>query len=280
MKWYEFYRLLKNQTPALKAENEQLKKQIDDLKMFISNEEVKIKTLEKENITLNDEKDSLLEALNEKEDEVKMENYWNNKRPKSSTLYPARPPIGSVSNVLVDPRLYFNPFSGVFPQITGKNNDEIAAKAHKWVVANVTYTSDTSQFKDDEVWLFPFETLKLKKGDCEDGAILLANILLANGIPYWRVRLNAGDVKGGGHAWVTYLRELDDQWVILDWCYWADKSYDLKELYQTAEDYYTIWFSFNTKYLYLDEGFTRITSTKLGGKKKNGKHKSRTKSSK
>ena len=73
--------------------------------------------------------------------------------------------------------------------------------------------------KDNRVvdnWQSPEETEMMKKGDCEDGAILIANMMLMSGVPYWRIRLNAGDVQGGGHAWVTYLRESDNQWIILD----------------------------------------------------------------
>jgi len=108
------------------------------------------------------------------------------------------------------------------------------------------------------MWLFAFETLKLRMGDCEDGAILMANLMIKAGIPYWRIRLNAGDVKNFGHVWITYLRETDNKWVILDWCYHPTaKVRALKKLYSDAEDYFKIWFSWNTKYIFKGEKFER-----------------------
>jgi hypothetical protein len=50
----------------------------------------------------------------------------------------------------------------------------------------------------------------------------MANIMLRSGIPYYRIRLNAGNVNGGGHAYVTYCRETDNQFVVLDWCYYPN----------------------------------------------------------
>ena len=187
-----------------------------------------------------------------------LETFWNNKRPKTESYsYKARPAPGFITNINVDPRIFFVNHD-ILPSVSGSTNDEKAKNALQFVIDKVTYTPDMTQFKDNEVWLFPFETMSLKKGDCEDGAILLANILLANGIPYWRVRLNAGDVNGGGHCFVTYLRESYNQWVILDWCYWPDKSVDLNELYKGAtENYFKIWFSFNRDYIYLNEEFER-----------------------
>jgi len=380
-------------------------------------------------ISLNNElKTEILTANNKLAEYVKeeyQETYWNDKRPKASGYtYPARPNILSgTNNVEVDPRIFWTPFA--MPSVTG-SNDEIAKKSLQHVIDKTKYTSDTSQFKDDETWLFAFETSNLKKGDCEDGAIYLANILLSNGVPYWRIRLNAGDVYDGngkitqnlnmstsfnkvwlkelkdfkkeivngitvthilqglkqvrelvylpnlkkavflaikekesadnlfvntlgrqlkidqkfvknvetlqifeyitkiktdktinqkilkyyvilvivdimekrkivdnflkdknlgikltegsaGHCWVTYLRELDNKWIILDWCYWSDESKDLNLLWDKAEKYFDIWFSFNTRYIYLDEDFERKKTSinkKIGGNT-NGRNKKR-----
>lgn len=176
-----------------------------------------------------------------------LEKYWNNKRPKTENYkYLAR--VLFKKRLPLDPKIFFQindsgvPFFG-----EGLSNDDIALKALKYVHDNIQYTSDTSLFKEPEQWLFPFETLHLRKGDCEDGAILIANIMVKSGVPYWRIRLNAGDVQGGGHCWVTYLRESDNKWIILDWCYWYNQR---GELWKSAEKYYKIWFSWNTKYVF------------------------------
>jgi len=181
-----------------------------------------------------------------------LEEYWNNKREKTNSLYSGRNIIGQESNVTIDPRMFFHYNDSTIPLVTGSSNDNIAQNALKRVIRYITYTSDTTLFKKPETWLFAFETWKLRKGDCEDGAILLANMLLRAGIPYWRIRLNAGDVKGGGHAWVSYLREEDDEWYCLDWCYWPNDSLDWLK-YKDAENYYSIWFSWNPYYIFGDE---------------------------
>lgn len=184
------------------------------------------------------------------------ETYWNTKRAvNNSYTYQARPAINTEGNIKVDPKIFFT-LDNSIPIVKGKDNDEKAFAALKWVIDNYDYESDTAQFKDPEVWLFAFEALDLKHGDCEDGAILLANIMIKSGIPYWRVRLNTGDVEGGGHCWVTYLRESDNQWLIMDWCYWPNDS--LKGItWKEAEKYFDIWFSFNQKFIFVDDDLDR-----------------------
>lgn len=217
-----------------------------------------IETLQNELSIVNDK----LQAYQEKEaqtvKEGELEAYWNNKRPKNDFYeYPARPPLEGTNNIDLDPRLFYAPEDSNLPIVSGNSHDDIASAALDYVIRRLTYTSDPTQFKLNEAWLFAFETWKLKKGDCEDGAILLANIMLKSGIPYWRIRLNAGDVKGGGHCWVTYLRESDNQWVVLDWCYWPNEAKDLKLLWKDAENYFSIWFSWNVEHIYKNEVFDR-----------------------
>jgi len=189
-----------------------------------------------------------------------LESYWNDKRVKSNSFkYPGRPVFGSDKNISIDPRIYLNPIDDCIPIVTGNSVREKAMNAITLVKQIITYITDISQFKDPEVWLFCFEIMKLLKDDCEGGATLIANILLKSEVPYWRIRLNGGDVKGGGHAWCTVLFEEDNEWYIADWCFWPEDS--LKGLkYKDAEDYFNIWFSCNTKYIYLDETYDRTTT--------------------
>jgi hypothetical protein len=64
--------------------------------------------------------------------------------------------------------------------------------------------------------------MKYKKGDCEDGACLLASILIHNKIPSWKVRVSAGWVtnpfnnKKEGHAYCIYYCLESDKWLILN----------------------------------------------------------------
>jgi len=183
-------------------------------------------------------------------DEELLESYWNNKRRKINKKHKARPLPGKLEAQNVDPRIFFTPYDSTIPKVSGMSNDEKAQKALQKVRNDITYVPEFTQFKMPEFWLFAWETQKLRKGDCEDGAILMANIMLRSGIPYWRIRLNAGDVKSGGHAYVTYLAEKDNQWYILDWCYWPTRKLDT--LYKDAEKYFSIWYSWNTKYIFGD----------------------------
>jgi hypothetical protein len=83
--------------------------------------------------------------------------------------------------------------------------------------------------------------------------------LLCNAIPSeerWRVRVCAGYVQSaptapqGGHAYVTYCRESDGEWVILDWCYYEDSAIPVhkKPMAKDKVRYQDIWFSFNHEY--------------------------------
>jgi predicted transglutaminase-like cysteine proteinase len=109
------------------------------------------------------------------------------------------------------------------------SNDTKMYKIEQWVQDNITYVSDTENYGLDELWAYPTMTIKKKTGDCEDGAFLMHSLALAAGIPYDRLRTYGGLVYAdsyglstGGHAWTSYKRETDNEWVICDWCYWAD----------------------------------------------------------
>ena len=112
------------------------------------------------------------------------------------------------------------------------------------------------------------ETLNLMTGDCEDGSILLANMLLIAGIPYWKIRLTAGlvdDGKGnaGGHAFLNYFYENPDdskcKWILLDWCYYPNElPIENRADYKDELYYKETWFSWNKIYSYAKD--TRMTN--------------------
>jgi len=212
-------------------------------------------SLETENFNLKSEVSSLnskISILNGQIEKVDpLETFWNEKRPKADIVYKGREIPGKTETYEIDVRNFFTSNDSTIPNLpSGLSYDECAVSALRWVHNNISYVSDSSSEGYSEYWQFPFETLTLKTGDCEDGAILIANIMLKAEVPYWRIRLNAGDVKGGGHAYVTYLREADSKWYVLDWCYWYEKSlanFGIKE-FKDLDKYYGIWFSWNLKY--------------------------------
>lgn len=123
-------------------------------------------------------------------------------------------------------------------------NDQKVFKLEQWVQNNITYKSDISNYGVGELWAYPLQTIKKGSGDCEDGAFLLHSLAIAAGVPQDKLRTYGGMVFDpsnpavpGGHAWVAYKRATDDEWIPLDWCYWAKHnpiadrqalSYDLK----------------------------------------------------
>lgn len=112
----------------------------------------------------------------------------------------------------------------------GDSNDEKAYKITQWVIDNIEYQSDMQTYGMDEYWAYPAMSLAQKAGDCEDGAFLIHSLMLHSGIPPEKIRTYGGIVAAGtgaetgGHGWTVYQRESDDQWVVLDWCYFPSQA--------------------------------------------------------
>jgi len=178
---------------------------------------------------------------------------------------------------------------GLSGTLTDRQN-QIALNGLRWVIENIEYTQLNDIGKDDptglwsmhrmrymmdqslkdiekwilagENWSFSYQTLERKNGDCEDGAILLYDILRNSGIPAWKLRLNVGFMDNGdGHCWLSYYVESqfwknkrDDKWVILDWCDYTDTKANMetkvedRPRHSDKKEYATIEFSFNEDY--------------------------------
>ena len=212
----------KNQLLETAEDNAEYLDQIRSLSFKLENRENKIK------------------ALKAQYEPHPLEDYWNKKRAKVCRGHPAR------DGVEVDVRVFWQK-DYKLPTFRG-TNDEIAEQALSWCIMNLQYTSDNK----GEFWQYAYETLLTRTGDCEDGAILMANMMVMSGVPYWRVRLNAGNVQGGGHAYVTYLREEDNEWYVLDWCYWPHESIGFGKTWKDAKKYFKIWYSWNKEYTFSD----------------------------
>jgi len=108
------------------------------------------------------------------------------------------------------------------PSFAG-TQDDVMIKILEWVHDNFTYEKDSVRFKVAEKWQTVTETLDFKRGDCEDGAILIYCLAWVNGVNPAQLKLVTGDVIGGGHCWVEYLSDEffnDDFWYPIDWCYY------------------------------------------------------------
>lgn len=186
-----------------------------------------------------------LDELEESFEEKKLEYFWNNKIKPSTMIYYAARSRGRNMNVL---RFLNEKNSNLITQ-TGETYDVIANNCLKWVHNNITYSLKSDKEAGGEYWKYAEETMNDTYGDCEDGAILLANMMMANGIPSFRLRVCVGPVKGGYHAYTQYLRQEDNQWYILDWCYWYNNSVNYGLTWSRAENkYFSIDWSFNKDY--------------------------------
>ena len=183
------------------------------------------------------------------------EKYYNNKYPKKNIAYKRTDRNGTIR---IDVRQFLNHHNYKLMEIVGADDDEIAYESLMYVMDNIKYTPDKSQYGMNEYWCFNYETLNSKKGDCEDGAILLYSLMRKNGIPAWKIRLNAGNVKGGGgHAYLVYYVESKKKWVVLDWCYWPNTfAVDKRKEYKKETNYHDVWFSWNEDYAW-SEGLNK-----------------------
>ena len=197
---------------------------------------------------------SELLVLTSKTQLEKIANDWNNKWKKNSITY-------SVSSKLTaDVRnLIFNK-SHILDKLSKskqkQTHDDTALGMLKYVKKRLTYVGDFVTHKQAEYWQTPEETYQTKKGDCEDGALLLASMMLIAGVPSYRVKVCCGFVenpsnkkKQVGHAYVIYLAD-DDQWYVLDWCYWYNESVKSfkKVPHNDMKKYKDIWWTFNNEY--------------------------------
>jgi transglutaminase-like putative cysteine protease len=113
----------------------------------------------------------------------------------------------------------------------GDSNDEKMFKILMWVINNIKYVSDLTNYGKQEYWALPTETIQKGSGDCEDGAFLIHSLALHAGVPHNRLRTYGGYVRMGednyqlgGHGWTSYKRETDNEWVVLDWCYYPSAT--------------------------------------------------------
>lgn len=189
--------------------------------------------------------------------------YWDNKFPKAPIIYSGRALRSKTERVGIDVKTMI-PYHDHILENTIKryrldkgNIDKTAHAIQKFVVDSFTYKYDKESSNVPEFWQFPFESLQSGIGDCEDGAILTASLLINAGVPPWRVKVAAGYVQSaptapqGGHAYCIYLAN-DGEWRILDWCYYEDSNLPIEKK-PLAHDggqrnaYKDIWFTFNNE---------------------------------
>lgn len=218
--------------------------------------------------------------------------YWNTKFKEAPIIYTGRALRGKSYDKQIDAdvKVFIKKNDAILHHVISqlglykKTANETAWAIQKFVCNYLKYTDDVA-VDCPEYWLFPFESIQSEIGDCEDGAILIASLLVNAGIPSWRVKVCAAQVMAdpifapadeggelGGHAYCIYLADRPEsdrklEWVILDWCYLQDPDVPIEKK-PLAKDggqegaYRNIWFTFNNEKSWAQTAF-EVTSSRI-----------------
>jgi hypothetical protein len=210
--------------------------------------------------------------------------YWNSKWDTAPIIYTGRALRGESysKQIDVDVKAFIKNNDAILWHVLTQLNlrkdtpNDTALSIQNFVCNFLKYKYDDIVSECPEFWLFPFEAVQSEIGDCEDGAILIASLLINAGIPSWRVKVCAAQVMAdpifapsdtelGGHAYCIYLADRPEserklEWVILDWCYLQDPEIPIKEKPLarkggTEGAYREIWFTFNGLYSWAQSSF-------------------------
>ncbi len=106
-----------------------------------------------------------------------------------------------------------NNLESVAMGLHGSTNEKTMVRMVTYMGKNYSYSYDRDQFKMNDYWQSPEEMFRRKKGDCEDSAILMTDILRRNGIDseVWYI---ASDQYELAHA--ILVTQYKDGWAYLD----------------------------------------------------------------
>lgn len=125
--------------------------------------------------------------------------------------------------------------------------DERALQIAKYVNKTLKYKTDISNYGKTEYWASPFETYVSKTDDCDGYAVLIKDLMDKSDIPEFRSKVAAGNTDAGGHAYVLYLKEKDNEWYTMEGSYYVAEAiwrYEHNVPHKHASMYQRIWFTF------------------------------------
>ena len=192
------------------------------------------------------------------------EDWWTTKFTEKPIIYNAQDSMPRDVRNFIFPKSYV--LDNAVRKCSLKTGDDSSTvlKCCLFVQDYIKYVGDMDSRKQNEFWQYPEDTLSRRTGDCEDGAILMKSLTLCAGVPDWKVKIVAGNVKGGGHAYCTFIRD-DDTQAIMDWCYWSNRLHpNARPKMEDEQNYYEIWFSFNHNHSYAE---TKVEYSKGNVKK-------------
>lgn len=101
----------------------------------------------------------------------------------------------------------------------------------------------------NDFWQFPQETIALKKGDCEDLAILWKSLCDKCGVPIYKTRVHLGMYGQTGHCYGAYKPSKDSKELLIEATQrYVNYSAPLTTLESHPE--YTSYYAFNSKYMW------------------------------
>lgn len=125
--------------------------------------------------------------------------------------------------------------------------DKRALEIARYVNRRMTYKTDFNNYGKTEYWASPYEVWRSKVDDCDGYAVLIKDLMDKAGIPEFRSKVAAGDTDVGGHAYVLYLKEHDNEWYTIEGSYYADEAFTRfhnSVPHMFANKYQRIWFTF------------------------------------
>jgi predicted transglutaminase-like cysteine proteinase len=136
-------------------------------------------------------------------------------------------------------------------ELKDKDPDKAIINILKWVVDNVNYVTDTTNWSKEEYWQSAVQTINSEKGDCEDMNGLVYHLAVLAGIPKICLWNCIGTTKWGGHYWLIYFSTKTCKF------YWIDAALrpDLtpikdRNTFQLNAVYKDIWYCFNQDKVY------------------------------
>lgn len=214
------------------------------------------------------------------------EQYWNDKWQKDNIIYEGRNLYSTNEKQSCDVRIFLTKNEAILGHILDQYNlihktfNDTQLQIQQFIVKNIKYKSDDTNNKSPEFWQFPFETLQSGLADCEDGAILIQSLLLHQGVPSYRVKVQQGFAKPaptqpqGGHGYCLFLEDEynnNQDWKILDWCFYQDEQVPVIKKPNAKNGgqrnaYGEIWFTFNNEYSWSHKSLAisgRVNSEKV-----------------
>lgn len=181
--------------------------------------------------------------------------YWDLHWPKGKVLFRlvTGEPLADVRTIFspkpIPLKTFFKNDQNPDP-FDASTSDKTALSCLRWVVGNIAYQTDQETYDRPEYWQKAEKTVQIQKGDCEDMAILLSEMMRSLGIPAWRRKIACGLAQAPsgemvGHAYVLYLTD-DFVWTTLDAAYYPmDSINEFGIPHSKLRNYGELWFTFN-----------------------------------